>query len=272
MILEPWIAGLSYPMNKRPDVKPALRHFAHATFIVPAAHVRVFDGDFQTVIYEAFHTCAISRWGHTLCTPIINLAFFALAGTWTFGIDVSGTAVALNGSYCAAALALVFYLTIYGRRALCVAPLLALASVAAILLNNLLDEQLVPVMVSIIVAATYLQTLSHLAEPIPPPWSGQYEFRSFRDFYDHAPASRLALLAVLSVTVFPILELWAALRIWPLQVAQFLGHLGFMRDRTRRIRERVHEIQMDTRRGWSQPALKFDPGASRRHRDSIPPE
>lgn len=227
-------------------------------FIVPAAHTRIFDGEFQGEMYEAFHTVKISRWGHALCTPLINIALFSLAGAFNAVVESQGTTFTISGSLVAALLAQGFYLIIYGWWSLLLAPLLLAAGIFAMWLHEFLGANSIPGALLVVIAATYVQTFSHLWEPIPPPWSGGYRFGSFRKLVSRTPSSRLALLAALSLTVFPILELWAALRIWPLQVAQGLGSLGLLQDRTRRLRERVREIQRDTRRGWPHPPSKID--------------
>src|SRR5690242_90146 len=50
---------------------------AHALFIVPQAHVR-FDAAFQGEMYELFHRRPLARYGHLICTPLINVALLAL--------------------------------------------------------------------------------------------------------------------------------------------------------------------------------------------------
>ena len=230
-----------------------LPEWAYAIFIVPDAHTRITDAEFQGEMYEVFHTSLLARAGHAVCTPIINICLFALAGLLSLSMPVADGAITLTGTPIAALLALAFHVVIYGRWALIMTPVLALAALLATMLRQELGNQLVAVAVSVMIAATLFQTWSHLGEPLPPPWSRSHCFAPVREVVRQSSPPQLALLVLYTVSLFPLLEFWAALRIWPLQVAHVLGRAGWMKERTRRLQERVRTIQADTRAGWDQP-------------------
>ena len=89
------------------------------------------------------------------------------------------------------------------------------------------------------------------AEPLPPPWSRDYRFKPVSQFLQHESAGNILKLALLTLTVYPLLELWAAFRIWPLQLVQLLNRLGFFKNRMRHLLKRARQVHLDTRNGWS---------------------
>jgi hypothetical protein len=93
---------------------------------------------------------------------------------------------------------------------------------------------------------------------VPPPWASGNRFGPVREVLARSPASRIVALAVASLLVFPVLELWAAPRIWPLQLAHALGRLGWFRARAERMAARVRAIHEDARAGWETPSMPGD--------------
>jgi hypothetical protein len=227
-------------------------------FIVPAAHTAVLDGTKQAELYEVFHTRPLARWGHALFTPIANVALLALASQVTIEVASGEGSVAIQGSIAAAVITLLFYLAVHGVWAIAMAIPLGLALVAAHGLAGLLGESAALGSLAIALGAALCQTFTHLPEPVPPPWSGRYAFVPVREMISKWRIGELALLALASLVVYPVLELWAAPRIWPVQMLQVLGEIPWLRERTARYRERVRAIHEDARVGWSVPPMSGD--------------
>ena len=215
------------------------RPWLYLALIVPAAHTRVFDQQFQLEVYEVFHTRPAARWGHLLCTPLINVGLLALASQLEWQLDAVAACVALG-----------CYVAVHGALGIAMAPLLALAVLAARLLVEALGAQAFGGTIALVVAATAIQTWTHAAEPVPPPWSGSYRWTSLREFLHWSSLLERVGLAMMLVVFFPILELWAAPRVWPIQIMHLLMRSGLFPERAARIRARVDAIFDDARNGW----------------------
>ena len=101
----------------------------------------------------------------------------------------------------------------------------------------------------------FAQALSHASEPIPPPWTGSHRFMSLGEWLRSAPLARIIALALLSPTVFPLLEIWAAPRVWVLQALHLMMRAGYRPALREQLEVRVVEILDDARTGWAQPEL-----------------
>jgi hypothetical protein len=178
--------------------------WVHIALIVPAAHTRIFDSEYQHELYDAFHTGKMSRWAHALCTPLINVGLLALAAQ----AGIAATLVAIG-----------FYLAVDRRLAFAMVPVLALAVVLAHALIAILGGHALDGTVAFIVIATLAQTWSHALEPLPPAWSGSHRRMSVGDFLRSSSVSRRIGFIAMVLFFYPLLELWAAPRIWPIQMA-----------------------------------------------------
>ena len=219
---------------------------AHALLIVPQAHVR-FERTFQAEMYELFHRRPLARYGHLLVTPVINIALLA-------ALTAVAPAAGLVG---AAAIAL---WSLHVDR---VAGVIMLPILAAALAAHALAGPSPLVWLAIVWAGGFAQAMSHASEPIPPPWTGSHRFMSLGPWLRSAPATRIIALALLSPTVFPLLEIWAAPRVWVLQVLHLMMRAGYRPALRDRLESRVIEILDDARTGWAQPELTAPRVASR---------
>jgi hypothetical protein len=226
------------------------RRLLYEALIVPSAHTRVFDSEFQHEVYEVFHTRAATRWIHRLCTPIANISLLATATALPFA--------SFDGAILAAIIALLGYLAVHGAWALAMIPVLAFAVAAAHILAGALGPWVVTGGLSIAFYAAFIQTLSHAFEPVPPPWSGSYGWITLKEFLLRTPPLKLVVLSAVAVLIFPVLEFWAAPRIWPVQIIQLLMNAGFRPAFALRTRDRVRAIFADARNGWSLPPLNTD--------------
>ncbi len=230
-----------------------LQRFVHETLIVPAAHTRVLDSQLQGELYEVFHTRGLARWGHGVCTPITNTALLALAGELTIDLAAGGGRTSIAGGVAVGVVVLAFYVAVHGAWAFVMAPLLALALGAAELLRHAAGDHLVPIAIAIAITSTLLQTFSHAFEPVPPPWVPGPGFGTTRDVVTRGGPSKVITLAIASVVIYPVLELWATPRIWPLQIAHVLGRWGLLPGRAAQMDARVAAIHEDARVGWEMP-------------------
>ena len=212
---------------------------AHALLIVPQAHVRL-DRTFQAEMYEAFHRRPLARYGHLLVTPVINIALLA-------ALTSAAPAAGIVG---AAAIAL---WSLHVDR---VAGVIMLPIIAAAMAAHALDGLSPLAWLAIVWAGGSAQALSHASEPIPPPWTRSHRFVSLGPWLRSAPATNILALALLSPTVFPLLEIWAAPRVWVLQVLHLMMRAGYRPALRDRLEIRVAEILDDARTGWAQPEMR----------------
>ena len=233
-----------------------IRRLLYDALIVPGAHTRVFDSGFQLELYEVFHTTTITRVGHLLCTLIANISLLALATAVPFIPSIQLGWLTLDGAVLAAAITLAAYLAVHGKWTLVLAPVLAVSVALAHMLGAALGPRLVPGAFAIAYAAAFVQTLSHAFEPVPPPWSGSYRWITLKEFLARTPRFKVVALSAVSILVFPVLELWASPRIWPVQVAQLGMKAGLQPVQARRMHNRVQTILSDARKGWAMPSLK----------------
>jgi hypothetical protein len=219
---------------------------AHALFIVPQAHVR-FDRTFQAEMYELFHRRPLARYGHLLVTPVINIGLLAaLAAAAPAAGIVGAVAIALW--------------SLHVDR---IAGAIMLPIIAAALAVQALAPHSLLVWLAIVWAGGFAQALSHACEPIPPPWTGSHRFLSLGEWLRSAPATYIVALGLLTPTVFPLLEIWAAPRVWVLQAVHLMMRAGYRPALRDRLEVRVLAILDDARAGWAQPDLTARPAASR---------
>jgi hypothetical protein len=215
----------------------------HALLIVPQAHVR-FDRTFQGEMYELFHRRPLARYGHLVITPVINIALLA-------ALVAIAPAAAIAG---AVAIAL-WSLHVDRVAGAIMVPIAAAALLGAHALAAALGMHAVVGALAIVWAGGFAQALSHASEPIPPPWTGSHRFMSLGEWLRAAPLPRIVGLALLSPTVFPLLEIWAAPRVWVLQVLHLMMRAGYRTALREQLEVRVIEILDDARAGWAQPEL-----------------
>lgn len=215
----------------------------HALLIVPQAHVR-FDRTFQGEMYELFHRRPLARYGHLVVTPVINIALLAaLAGVAPAAAIAGAVAIAL------------WSLHVDRVAGAIMVPIAAAALLGAHALAAALGAHAVLLSLAIVWAGGFAQALSHASEPIPPPWTGSHRFMSLGEWLRAASLPRIIGLALLSPTVFPLLEIWAAPRVWVLQVLHLMMRAGYRTALREQLEVRVIEILDDARTGWAQPEL-----------------
>lgn len=189
---------------------------SQALLIEPKSHIRIFDRDFQTELYEKYHTKMISKWCHRICTPVILLMLLTMAGFPDTGLIINGTIIAAAGLQ-------LFYLYSYGLMSLVMLPLLVIITSISLYLQNTFGMTILPILIVITLVAVNIQTFSHIVEPVPPPWSGRDSSVPYNVFIKESSAVKIILVFITTLTVFSILELWATIRIWPIQILGLLN-------------------------------------------------
>ncbi|APR78220.1 Hypothetical protein A7982_03567 [Minicystis rosea] len=204
-----------------------------ALFIIPAAHYRIFDHAYQHEMYELFHRESACRIGHMICTPTIMLGVFVSLrpiGVWGAPVD-------------AALLLAMILLGLYARMdrwvGLVMMGPVGLVYLGARWLDGALGARAAAVAMGLIIGGMVLQTLSHIAEDIPPPTSGEPGWVPLSAWARAAGPVRFLTSACLFAFVFTFLELWATPRVWSLQGLHVLMRFGYRPELRRRTEARV---------------------------------
>ncbi|UQA61128.1 hypothetical protein [Polyangium aurulentum] len=215
--------------------------------IIPAAHVRAWDLPLQRRLYALFHTTNVSRILHSICTPIIvwfmlvALSYVPLPFVGELGAapQLSLLAVATFAAYAFAHDVLAGALLL---------PVQAGLWITASEFAARSGPEGLGIAVAGMLIASAVQTFSHFWEPVPPPLSGDEHFLPFVTFWRTASPMRKLLALFLGSTVYVLLELIAAPRVFPCQALRMLQWLGYAvgsREETeraaRRMMERWHE-------------------------------
>lgn len=230
----------------------ATRRLTHALFIVPQAHVR-FDRRFQTEMYELFHVRALARWGHLICTPIIVVAL--LAALVALGPLTAAGPFTIDGALLGALAIVAWSFYVDRTAALVMIPLAIAAMLGARELAAALGDHALLCSLALAWAGGLLQAISHASEPIPPPWTGSHAFVPLGTWLRTAPPSRMLGLALLSPSVFTLLEVWASPRVWVLEILHLMMRAGYRPNLRANLDSRVNEMLADARTGWTQPEL-----------------
>jgi hypothetical protein len=220
---------------------------AEQLFIVPAAHTRLSDTSFQTEMYALFHRTRAARIGHNIGTLSILVGALVLASR---APGVAAPAIAV---------VLVLDLTRRGMavdRVVGVATaLVAMALVAAAfaIARALGPAAALPVALACIFGGCAVQTLSHSFEEVPPPLSGTAGWLPLRVWRRRIGIRDAARAAALTVGVFFWLEMWAALRILPLQILHLSMLAGHRPDLRRALDARIAAILAAPTSDWRLP-------------------
>jgi uncharacterized membrane protein YGL010W len=232
------------------DGKRRLRDYL---FIVPEAHIKLSDFQFQIEIYDVFHRRWGSRIGHMLCTPLVMTAIFALFGLVPIALlnAMQRDAPFAPGLALPAALILLgWYISIDRWAGLAMIPFIGLALVAAAWFNRFSGEHALRNDLIVIYVGSFLQMLSHAFEDIPPPLSGSYRWAPFSAWVRRADWSSLLGLSLASATVYTALECWASTRVWLFQMIIVMMAFGYRPELRQTLRARVPKILEDSRNGW----------------------
>jgi len=187
--------------------------------IVPAAHYRAWDIDYQRRLYALFHTTNLCRLLHSICTPIaLWLLLAALSHVEIGRLPLSLPIAALFAAYAFSHDRLVGIVLL---------PFFAISVMTASAFAARGGEESLIHALGGLFAASALQTASHFWEPVPPPLSGTEEFVPFAKFWRTASPGRMAIALLCASTVYVLLEMIAVPRVLPCQVLCALQRLGY---------------------------------------------
>lgn len=205
--------------------------------IVPAAHVRVGDFEFQAATYEEFHRHWGTRVLHMVCTPMVLIGALVLLNALPLGISLGEVPmhVPLGGVVLAAGLA-AYFVGLDALVGLIAIPVVALLLVASIALSHALGDHALLVGAVMSAGGAVVQAASHLFEDVPPPWSGPRP-RPLRLVLRDATPRLLLGLGMLTLVSFA-LEWWASFRVLGMQLNFVVMRLGFRRTLRERLQPR----------------------------------
>lgn len=229
---------------------PAARSgtLAEHLLIVPAAHTHLGHLSFQVEMYELFHRTRGGRIGHGLGTPAILFGVLMLLSR------APGPAAPLLTA------GLVLGIAAWGaaidRLAGAVTVVLgaALSAGAAASARALGEGDGVAVALALVLGGCAVQTFSHVFEDVPPPLSGTKGFLPVLAWLARLDVATAIRAGALTVGIFYWLELWAALRILPLQVHHLMMRAGLRPERRRALDARIAQILAEPAADWRQPA------------------
>lgn len=189
--------------------------------IVPSAHVRVGDFDFQAATYEEFHQHWGTRILHMLCTPLVLLGALLLLNQ--IPLEIAQLDVPVGGVVLATGLA-AYFVGLDALVGVVAIPLVAALLALSVSLTHALGGSAAWIGAAMTIGAAMVQAGSHLFEDVPPPWSGAAP-RPFRAVVRDASPRLLLGLVGLTLVSFA-LEWWASFRVLGLQLNFVLMKLG----------------------------------------------
>jgi uncharacterized membrane protein YGL010W len=230
-------------------VTPPVRSgtLAERLLIVPAAHTHIGHLRFQVEMYELFHRTPGGRLGHGLGTPTILFGVLMLVSR------APGPAAPLLAA------GLVLGIAAWGAaldRVVGAVTLVlgaALAVGAAASGRAIGDGALVAVGLALVLGGCAVQTFSHLFEDVPPPLSGAKGFVPLPAWLARIGVVAALRAAALTLGIFYWLELWASLRLLPIQVLHLMMRAGFRPELRRALDARVAEILAEPTADWRRP-------------------
>jgi len=246
-------------------VQTSQRRLRDYLFIVPEAHVRLNDFQFQVEIYDVFHRRWGSRIGHTVCTPLVMTGIFALLALLPVGpIDsfLGGAPIAHGLAVPATLLLLGWFVSIDTLAGMMMVPFMALTLVAAHVLDQVSGVHALRNGLILVYVSSFFQMLSHGFEEFPPPLSGSYRWVPFRAWLRRVDVPTVLGLVLASTTVYTALECWASPRVWLLQMIKVMMAFGYRPELRQMLRKRVPEILADSRNGWG-PEFWAKPASAR---------
>lgn len=205
--------------------------------IVPGAHVRIGDFDFQAEMYEEFHRHWGSRILHMLCTPLVLVGAMLVLTAIPFEIAAGPDLHVAAGSVILATGLAAYFVGLDAFVGVVAIPIVAALLALSVVLAQALGDHAVHVGALVTFLAAVVQAGSHLFEPLPPPWSGATP-RPLRAVLREATPRLVAGLGMLVLVSF-VLEWWASFRVLGLQINFVLMRLGLRPALRARLERRV---------------------------------
>ena len=200
---------------------------------IPEAQVRIFDLKWQSTFYTVFHQTKTSKLLHTLCMAPIVFSLFALASYIDFSdaavIDSLSGLTAINGAFVVLIVSAIWYLLMDVTIGLVTMPIIVAFWLLANAFNAYFGFNGVYVAIGTLFLFSFIQTVSHQPEPVPPPHSGSKKFVAYKKWMKIASVGQ-KVKVVLLFPVFTCVELISSPRLLPVQVLRLMHRFGYRKD------------------------------------------
>lgn len=200
---------------------------------IPEAQVRIFDLKWQSTFYTVFHQTKTSKLLHTLCMAPIVFSLFALASYINFS-DVSlinslPSVTAINGALVVLIVSAIWYLVMDLTIGLITIPIIIAFWILANTFNTFLGANGIYIALGMLFLFSFIQTVSHQPEPVPPPHSGSKKFVADKKWMKISSIGQKVKVFVL-FPVFTCVELISSPRLLPVQVLRLMHRFGFRKE------------------------------------------
>lgn len=197
---------------------------------IPEAQIKIFDLEWQSAFYSVFHQTTFSKMLHTLCMAPIVFSLFVL----TSYLDIGGAQIisnfpvytAVNGAFLVLIIFALWYLVMDTTIGLVSLPILLFFWIAANTFNAAFGAEGWKIALGILFLCSFVQTISHQPEPVPPPHSGSNKFLSYKEWNASAHWTNKLKVSVL-FPVFVMVELISSPRLLPIQVLRLMHRMGY---------------------------------------------
>ncbi len=212
---------------------------------IPEAQTRVLDLEWQSTFYTVFHQTRTSRIFHAFCMAPIVLCLFVFATFIDLGVGSMVTAwapyTAINGGLIVLLFLTVWYVAMDVKVGLATIPVILSLWVVANLLTFGLGDTAWWLAIGVLAVCTFLQTVSHQPEPVPPPHSGTDAFVEYSVWYKSSSFWNKVKVTVL-FPVFMTVELVSSPRLMPVQILRLMHKFGFRKEMEARTERKAQHV------------------------------
>lgn len=200
---------------------------------IPEAQVRIFDLKWQSTFYTVFHQTRTSKVLHTLCMAPIVFTLFALASFIDFSdaslVSSLPSATAINGAFVVLLISVIWYMLMDATIGLVSLPVLFTFWILANAFNAYFGSDGIYIAFGTLFFFSFIQTVSHQPEPVPPPHSGSKKFVAYKKWAKTASLGQKMKVIVL-FPVFTCVELISSPRLLPVQILRLMHRFGYKKD------------------------------------------
>lgn len=212
---------------------------------IPQAQVKIFDIEWQSAFYEVFHQTKTSKVLHTVCMAPIVFSLFALASYVDFTtasiIPALPETTAINGAFVVMIMSGIWYLMMNITIGLVSAPIVVAFWVLANVFNVSFGHDGIYIALIMLFLFSFIQTVSHQPEPVPPPHSGTKGFVAYKKWVKSATVGQKVKVIVL-FPVFTMVELISSPRLLPVQILRLMHRFGYRPELKKLTTERAHRV------------------------------
>lgn len=212
---------------------------------IPQAQVKIFDIEWQSAFYEVFHQTKTSRLLHTICMAPIVYSLFVLASYIEFSnasiLPSTPAYTAVNGAFVVMLVSAIWYLLMDLTIGLISLPILVAFWFLANVFSFSFGTDGIYAALVMLFTFSFIQTVSHQPEPVPPPHSGKKGFVAYKKWVKSATLAQ-KVKVILLFPVFTIVELISSPRLLPVQILRLMQKFGFRPELKKLTTERAHRV------------------------------